>query len=53
LLKFQKMAGPGRFAGVAKLADVPPVLLSECWNDYRAMAAKAAYDPDWEKKTPW
>jgi HEAT repeat protein len=35
------------------LGDVPPVLLSECWNDYHAMAAKAAYDPDWEKKSPW
>jgi HEAT repeat protein len=35
------------------LGDVPPVLLSECWNDYHAMAAKAAYDPEWEKKSPW
>ncbi len=33
-----------------KLKDVPPVLLSECWNDYHAMAAKAAFDPDWRKK---
>jgi hypothetical protein len=30
------------------LADVPVVLLSECWNDYREMAAKAVYDPKWK-----
>jgi len=52
-LKFEKAAGPGRYGGVVKLNDVPPVLLSECWNDYRAMAAKAAYDASWEKKMPW
>lgn len=36
-----------------RLKDVPPVLLSECWNDYREMAAKGQFDPDWEKKMPW
>src|SRR5262249_33650342 len=36
-----------------RLGDVPPVLLSECWNDYHAMAAKATYDANWGKKTPW
>lgn len=35
------------------LKDVPPVLLSECWNDYHEMTAKAQFDPDWEKKVPW
>ena len=40
-LKFERAAGPGRYSGVSKLADVPSVLLSECWNDYHAVAAKA------------
>lgn len=35
------------------LEKVPPVLLSECWNDYYDMAAKAQFDPDWERKMPW
>lgn len=35
------------------LKDVPPVLLSECWNDYREMVSKGKFDPDWEKKMPW
>jgi hypothetical protein len=52
-LKFEKAAGPGRYGGAVKLSEVPPVLLSECWNDYRAMAAKGAYDPNWETKSPW
>lgn len=33
------------------LADLPPVLLSECWNDFAAIAARATeQDPDWEKR---
>ncbi|MBM7070292.1 DUF4132 domain-containing protein [Actibacterium sp. 188UL27-1] len=39
--------------GSYRLDKVPPVLLSECWNDYHAMAAKAVYDAEWEEKTPW
>jgi len=35
------------------LGDVPPVLLSECWNDLHLIAAKATFDPDWEKKSAW
>jgi hypothetical protein len=35
------------------LKDVPPVLLSECWNDYREMVAKAQFDENWKTKTPW
>lgn len=35
------------------LEKVPPVLLSECWNDYHDLAAKAKFDPDWERKMPW
>ncbi|HAB18525.1 MAG TPA: DUF4132 domain-containing protein [Verrucomicrobiota bacterium] len=34
------------------LGEVPPVLLSECWNDLRQIAAEGSgFDPDWEKKT--
>jgi hypothetical protein len=52
-LKFTKSLAPGYIGGAMKLGDVPPVLLSECWNDYRAMAAKGAYDSDWERKASW
>ena len=34
------------------LGEVPSVLLSECWNDLRQIAAEGpGFDPDWEKKT--
>ena len=39
--------------GAYKLKDVPPVMLAECWADYHAIAAKGAFDPDWEKISPW
>jgi hypothetical protein len=30
---------------------VPPVLLSECWNDLRQIAvAGTGFDPEWAKK---
>lgn len=33
------------------LSEVPSVLLTECWNDYRQIAAEGTgYDPEWEKK---
>ncbi len=33
------------------LSEVPAVLLSECWNDLRIIAAEGpGFDPDWEKK---
>lgn len=35
-----------------RLGEVPPVLLSECWNDMRVAASDGpGFDPDWEKKT--
>ncbi|NOR63794.1 MAG: DUF4132 domain-containing protein [Rhodobacteraceae bacterium] len=49
-VEFQNSAG-GRQAVLIK--DVPPVLLSECWNDYRDMIAKGSFDADWKKKMPW
>ena len=33
---------------------VPPILLSEAWNDYHAIAAAGAgFDPDWQAKVRW
>ncbi len=52
-MSFEKYTAGRRGGTAIKLADVPPVLLSECWNDYRAMVAKAAYDEKWEQKMPW
>ena len=52
-LSFERYSGGRRTGGSIKLSDVPPVLLSECWNDYRAMVAKAAFDANWEEKMPW
>lgn len=48
-LKFTKSG----HRGVYRLKDVPPVLLAECWADYHAVAARGAFDPDWEKISPW
>jgi len=32
------------------LGDLPPVLVSECWNDLRLLAeAGTGFDPNWEK----
>ncbi len=37
-----------------RLGDIPPVLLGECWNDLRTLAALGpGYDPEWEKKTEY
>ncbi|TQV67212.1 DUF4132 domain-containing protein [Aliiroseovarius halocynthiae] len=52
-LEFAKLHGSNRRGRAIALSEVPPVLLSECWNDYRDMVAKGAFDPDWETKMPW
>ncbi len=37
-----------------KLSKVPPVLISECYNDVREMASEGSgFDPQWEKKGLW
>ena len=36
---------------VVPLAEVPPVLLAECYADYAALAALGPYDPDYHTKT--
>ena len=48
-LKFTKQS----HRGIYRLKDVPPVMLVECWADYHAVAAKAVFDPEWEKISPW
>ncbi|MDL5034047.1 DUF4132 domain-containing protein [Pelomonas sp. APW6] len=36
------------------LSQVPPVLLSECYDDLRLIAAEGpGFDPDWEKKSEY
>ncbi|WAJ30350.1 DUF4132 domain-containing protein [Antarcticirhabdus aurantiaca] len=58
-LTFEPAGGEraGRWFGSdngVKLADVPPVLLSEAWNDYHQIAAKGTgYDPAHERKGGW
>ena len=52
-LSFMKFQNNTRRHQKVKLTEVPPVLLSECWNDYHEMVAKTVYDKDWEKKMPW
>ncbi len=52
-LFFQSYTAGRRTGKAMKLVDVPPVLLSECWNDYRAIVAKAGFEENWEKKMPW
>ena len=49
-LHFEPAARPGP---PVELGRVPPVLLSECRNDLHEIAAKAAFDPEWEKKAGW
>jgi hypothetical protein len=43
-----------RYSSKIPLGQIPPVLLAECWNDIRAIAAEGTgYDPEWEKKTEY
>jgi hypothetical protein len=55
VLHFDRVAeGVESFGGEAKMAlsEVPAVLLSECWNDIRAIAAEGpGFDPSWEQTT--
>lgn len=41
-------------ANKMKLSKVPPILISECYNDLRDIAAEGSgYDAEWEKKGMW
>jgi hypothetical protein len=50
-LSFRRQTSDGRSADLT-LGDVPAVLVSECWQDMRLLAAEGTgFDPEWEKKT--
>ncbi len=53
--RFERVAPEGEpVIGGARmsLGEVPAVLLSECWNDLRQIAAEGpGFDSEWEKKT--
>jgi hypothetical protein len=50
-LWFAHSETPGSYGmGKLPLGEIPSVLLSECWNDMRLLAAEATFDADWEKK---
>jgi hypothetical protein len=50
-LSFRREGSDGRRAELT-LGDVPAVLVSECWQDMRQLAAEGTgFDPEWEKKT--
>ena len=48
-LRFSREGNRGPY----RLREVPPVMLAECWADYQAVAAKGAFEPEWEKVAPW
>jgi hypothetical protein len=49
-LSFRRETSDGRHAELT-LGDVPAVLVSECWQDMRLLAAEGTgFDPEWEKK---
>jgi hypothetical protein len=53
-LSFQANSPDGQGGGDLALGDVPAVLLSECYNDLRLIAADGAgFDPDWQKKSEY
>ncbi|PDT33256.1 hypothetical protein CO671_25995 [Rhizobium sp. M10] len=55
-MRFARIQPGGRvtYGGETPLAKVPPVLLSETWNDLRAIADKGTgFDAAWEKKGGW
>ena len=41
----------GGYRGELRLGQVPAVLVSECWQDMRLLAAGTGFDPEWEKNT--
>ena len=51
-MRFHKLRADGKTMGQkVALETVPPVLLSECWNDlHRIAEAGSGYDADWQDK---
>ncbi|TCQ99311.1 DUF4132 domain-containing protein [Neorhizobium sp. JUb45] len=55
-MRFARILPGGRvvYGGETTLSKVPEVLLSETWNDLRAIADKGTgFDAEWEKKASW
>jgi hypothetical protein len=53
-LSFIKPGGDTGRRDKLPLAQVPPVLVSECYDDMRVIAADGSgFDADWEKKSSW
>jgi hypothetical protein len=52
-LAFRRATPDGRHVELT-LGDVPAVLVSECWQDMRLLAAEGTgFDPEWEKKAEY
>ena len=53
-LSFQRHGHDGTGSSSMRLDDVPPVLLSEAYNDMRLLAGEGSgHDPEWEKKVEY
>jgi len=53
-LYFMEAGGDARPREKMELSRVPQVLLSECYDDIRVIAADGSgFDADWEKKSSW
>ena len=51
-LSFSKIGEAGWHRSKMRLSDVPAVLLSECYQDMRSIAAEGTgFDADWERKS--
>jgi hypothetical protein len=51
-LSFERIGAKGRGGKALTLAETPPVLLTEAWADFHAVAAAGSgFAPDWEKKS--
>lgn len=51
-LSFRRLPGGEGSGSRVALADVPPVLLAECWCDLHDIAARGmGFDPAWQEKT--
>jgi hypothetical protein len=50
-LSFRRVRGGSDHGPAIELSKVPPVLLAECWQDLRDIAAKGSgFDADWRNK---
>ena len=53
-LSFERHGHDGTSTSTMRLDDVPPVLLSEAYNDMRLLAGEGSgHDPEWEKKVEY